>query len=261
MRPLNQPDSRFWLFLKRLEFLRVITVEVKMMSSITLSLDKEKQAVSQFGTRRTLLNALQISLMAAGLVFVGGQLNAVSGSSNLMNSLRSAAPGFISRSEVASDVDTAIVSGTLTPRMKGALQNVAQRYHVSAGALVPVFEAIQVVAIERHLDPMLLVAVISIESRFNPFSESVVGAQGLMQIMPRYHQDKVPEGAGKLAFFDPVINVQAGAQILQESIRSQGGLVAGLQQYGGAISDEDRAYSAKVLAEKQRIEQATRRSA
>jgi soluble lytic murein transglycosylase-like protein len=147
----------------------------------------------------------------------------------------------------------------LTPAMKAALEYVVQRYRVSADALKPVFEAAQVIAHERQLDPMLLIAVISIESRFNPFSQSPMGAQGLMQIMPRYHQDKLPDGAGDRPFLDPVINVRIGAQILHESIRRYGGLIPGLQSYAGALGDDEQAYASKVLAEKQRLDQASRR--
>ena len=49
-----------------------------------------------------------------------------------------------------------------------------------------------------------------------------------------------------------------GVKVLEEAIRRQGGLVAGLQQYAGS-SDPEGAYAAKVLAEKERLEQAARR--
>jgi len=101
--------------------------------------------------------------------------------------------------------------------------------------------------------------VIGIESGFNPFSQSVVGAKGLMQVMPRYHMDKLPEEADRSAFLDPVTNVQVGAKVLHESIRRSGGVENGLQQFGGALNDPDRRYASKVLAEKQRLEQAAQR--
>ncbi len=148
---------------------------------------------------------------------------------------------------------------TLTPAMGAALDYVVQRYRVSAEALLPVFEAAQSAARERRLDPLLLIAVISVESRFNPYSQSPMGAQGLMQIIPRYHQDKLTSTGAERPFLDPIINVQVGARILQEAIRRQGGLIEGLQSYGGAIDDEEQAYATKVLAEKLRLEQAPRR--
>ena len=147
----------------------------------------------------------------------------------------------------------------LAPAMAAALDQVAQRYRVSAEALQPVFEAAQAAGREWRVDPLLIIAVISIESRFNPISQSPMGAVGLMQIIPRFHQDKLPKDAGSRAFFDPVTNVQMGARILQESIQRQGGLMEGLQFYAGAIEDTEQTYASKVIAEKTRLEQAPRR--
>ena len=105
---------------------------------------------------------------------------------------------------------------------------------------------------------MLVVAVIGIESGFNPLAQSVMGAQGLMQVIPRFHRDKLPEGSSELAFLDPVSNVRVGIKVLQESIRRQGGVAEGLQYYAGASDDPEMAYSTRVLGEKQRLEQAAK---
>jgi soluble lytic murein transglycosylase-like protein len=151
---------------------------------------------------------------------------------------------------------------TLTPSMRGALDYVTRRYRVSQKALMPIFEAAQSTGREHGLDPLLIVAVIGIESGFNPLAESSMGAQGLMQVIPRFHKDKLPDGSvrrpGHNPFLDPVTNVQVGVQVLQESIRRRGSLIAGLQQYAGS-SDADGAYASKVLAEKRRLEQTARR--
>jgi len=147
----------------------------------------------------------------------------------------------------------------LAPAMAAALDQVAQRYRVSAEALQPVFEAAQAAGRQWRVDPLLIIAVISIESRFNPYSQSNMGAIGLMQIIPRFHQDKLPKNADNRAFLEPVINVQIGARILQESIQRQGGLMEGLQYYAGAIDDTEQTYANKVIAEKARLEQASRR--
>ncbi len=148
---------------------------------------------------------------------------------------------------------------TINPAMSAALDTVAQRYRVSPEALQPVFEAAQAAARSRSLDPLLIIAVIGIESGFNPYAQSPMGALGLMQVIPRYHQDKLPKAAGKSAFLDPASNVQVGAQVLQEAIRRQGGLMEGLQYYGGVSDDPEQTYANRVIAEKQRLEQATRR--
>jgi soluble lytic murein transglycosylase-like protein len=144
--------------------------------------------------------------------------------------------------------------------MRSALESVARRYRVSMGALEPIFVAAEAAGRDLRLDPLLIVAVIAVESRFNPFSESVMGAQGLMQVMPRFHQDKLPDGADELSFFDPVLNVRIGARILKESIRRNGGVVPGLQQFAGAADDAEQRYSAKVLQEKARLEASVKRA-
>lgn len=156
--------------------------------------------------------------------------------------------------------ETADAGEILTQPMRGALNYVTRRYRVSQEALLPIFEAAQATAREHGLDPLLIVAVIGIESGFNPLAQSTMGALGLMQVIPRYHRDKVPQGAGNSHFLDPVINVQVGAQVLREAIRRNGGLVAGLQQYGGSPLSEG-GYAGKVLAEKRRLEQVAQRSA
>lgn len=206
---------------------------------------------------------LQKFLMAAGLVFVFVLLGLLSGYLNLSDSLKSAAP--VSEAAAVAAVDEPespspeAPSSALNPRMRGALDYVSRRYRVSTEALQPIFATAQTVGRELHLDPLLIIAVIGVESGFNPFSQSVVGAQGLMQVMPRFHLDKLPDEAAPAAFLDPVTNVQVGARVLKESISRNGGLEDGLQQFGGASNDPERRYSLKVLAEKQRLEQATQR--
>lgn len=144
----------------------------------------------------------------------------------------------------------------LNASMSAALDSVAQRYRVAPEALQPIFVAAQQAA--RELDPLLIIAVIGIESGFNPFAQSVMGAQGLMQVIPRYHRDKLPPETPAMAFLDPVSNVRVGAEVLHEAIRRQGGLIEGLQYYAGATDDPERGYSTRVIAEKQRLEMAVR---
>lgn len=210
----------------------------------------------------TVIYALfQKFLMVAGLVFVAGLIGLQTGNSGWLDGLKSAMPSAMaSVSEEALPSLTADESSTLlNPRMQGALDYVSRRYHVSTEALQPIFATAQVAGKELRIDPLLIIAVIGVESGFNPFSQSGFGAQGLMQVVPRFHMDKLPDEAEAGAFLDPVTNVQVGARVLHESIRRNGGLEDGLQQFGGAINDPDRRYSTKVLAEKQRLEQAVQR--
>ena len=106
------------------------------------------------------------------------------------------------------------------------------------------------------LDPTLILAVMAVESGFNPFAQSAVGAQGLMQVMTKVHGDKYENFGGKLAAFDPVSNLRVGVKVLQECIQRAGSLSAGLRFYVGAANlDEDGGYDEKVMAEHERLKQ------
>ena len=104
------------------------------------------------------------------------------------------------------------------------------------------------------LDPTLILAVMAIESGFNPFAQSPVGAQGLMQVMTQVHQEKYENLGGKLAAFDPVTNLRVGVKVLQECIARAGSVEGGLKYYVGAGGMEaDGGYAGKVLAEHSRL--------
>ncbi len=107
---------------------------------------------------------------------------------------------------------------------------------------------------KAKLDPTLILAIMAIESGFNPFAQSPVGAQGLMQVMTRVHHDKYENFGGKLAAFDPVTNLRVGVKVLQECISRAGSVEGGLKYYVGAANlDDDGGYAGKVLAEHARL--------
>jgi soluble lytic murein transglycosylase-like protein len=103
-----------------------------------------------------------------------------------------------------------------------------------------------------------VLAVISIESRFNPIAESGMGAKGLMQIIPRFHRAKLEAHGGEDAVLDPESNILVGTRILQEYVYRTGTLEAGLQRYNGASRDSSAGYAQKVMAERNRLESVMR---
>ena len=111
-----------------------------------------------------------------------------------------------------------------------------------------------------RLDPTLILAIMAIESSFNPFAQSQVGAQGLMQVMTRVHEDKYKGFGGTYAAFDPVTNLRVGVRVLQESIdRAGGSIEGGLRHYVGAANlESDGGYAEKVMGEHQRLQQVAR---
>lgn len=142
--------------------------------------------------------------------------------------------------------------------IRGVIDYVARKYRVAAAAVEPLLMMAQTTGTRAGIDPLLIVAVMAIESGFNPIAESSMGAQGLMQVIPRFHQDKLDEVSGG-SLLDPAANIHVGVLVLKEYIRRTGSLEDGLQMYGGAASDDGGSYAAKVLAEKQRLEAAAGR--
>jgi soluble lytic murein transglycosylase-like protein len=145
----------------------------------------------------------------------------------------------------------------LSPDLQRVQTYVAKRYQVSAVALEPLLASAQQTGRSVGVDPLLLVAVMAIESRFNPFAESPMGAQGLMQVIPKFHPDKVDVKSDKSAMFDPETNIRVGALVLKEYIRSTGSVERALQQYGG-VGDPSAPYASKVMAVKAMLSQVAR---
>jgi soluble lytic murein transglycosylase-like protein len=135
---------------------------------------------------------------------------------------------------------------------------VSRRYRIAPDVTEMFVGAAHEAGREVGLDPLLILAVMAVESRFNPVAESLVGAKGLMQVIPRYHMDKLNEHGGEEVVLDPVTNIALGARILKEYVRRTGSLEAGLQFYNGALADPSSQYAQKVFAEKERLQQAVR---
>lgn len=132
----------------------------------------------------------------------------------------------------------------------------SKKYRVAPEPLSAlVAEAYNLGALTR-IEPTLILAVMAVESGFNPFAQSPMGAQGLMQVMTRVHGEKYESFGGKFAAFDPLSNLRVGVKVLQECIERAGSVEGGLRAYVGAAKlDDDSGYAAKVLIEHARLNQ------
>jgi len=148
------------------------------------------------------------------------------------------------------------VSAAEDSRYRAISEFVARKYRVSQERAYEFVHLAHSVGHQLGLDPLLIIAVIAVESRFNPIAESLAGAKGLMQIIPRYHTDKFEEYGGEKAVFDPIANVKVGARILKEYIRVTGNVGIALQMYAGALGDGEDHYTNKVMTEQQRLKRA-----
>ena len=127
---------------------------------------------------------------------------------------------------------------------------IARRYKVAPEPIGALVQEAWSMGQRAGLDPTLILAIMAVESRFNPFAQSPVGAQGLMQVMTRVHDDKYEAFGGTHAAFDPISNLRVGVQVLKDCIARAGSLHEGLRRYvGAALLEGDGGYVGRVLAE------------
>ncbi|MGB3288690.1 MAG: transglycosylase SLT domain-containing protein [Burkholderiaceae bacterium] len=97
------------------------------------------------------------------------------------------------------------------------------------------------------LEPELLIAIMQKESSLSPHVQSRYGAQGLMQVVRRWHRDKLHPSE---SLFDPEVNIRVGADVLEEYLEAAGGsLSAALRKYSG----NSRSYANAVLKESRKL--------
>jgi hypothetical protein len=143
------------------------------------------------------------------------------------------------------------------PQPQAALAHwLSRKYSVAPEPVAALVAAAHDIGAKVEIDPTLILAIMAIESGFNPFAQSPVGAQGLMQVMTSVHHQKYAPFGGKLAAFDPVTNLRVGVRVLRACIERAGSLEGGLKFYVGAANlEDDSGYVNKVLAEQLRLQQ------
>jgi soluble lytic murein transglycosylase-like protein len=115
---------------------------------------------------------------------------------------------------------------------------IARKFGVAREKAQTIASAVMTSASKYSLPPALLLAIISIESRFKEGAKGPNNATGLMQVVPSAHKGLVRN----LDLTDAEDNIDAGSQILHGYLRTaQGDLDAALKSYGGS-----RAYAEKV---------------
>lgn len=142
----------------------------------------------------------------------------------------------------------------LTRQQAAVAMWLSRRYKVAPEPVSRLVQEAWTVGQRARVEPTLILAIMAIESGFNPFAQSAVGAQGLMQVMTRVHDDKYEAFGGNLAAFDPITNLRVGVQVLKECIQRAGSLEEGLRYYVGAANlPDDAGYAGRVLAEHEQM--------
>jgi hypothetical protein len=149
----------------------------------------------------------------------------------------------------------AVEPSDLTREQQAVAQWIARRYKVADAPIGRLVQEAWTLGQRAKLEPTLILAIMAVESSFNPFAQSNVGAQGLMQVMTRVHDKKFEPFGGTLAALDPLSNTHVGVQVLKECIARAGNLYDGLRHYVGAANlPTDNGYAGKVLGEHQHLQ-------
>ncbi len=131
---------------------------------------------------------------------------------------------------------------------------IAKRYRVADTAVATFVATAYRAGAQHSVDPLLILAVMAVESRYNPVAESTMGAKGLMQVIPKFHLEKLLDHGGEQALLEPDVNIVVGTRILREYTRRLGDIEAALQMYAGALDEPTAQYAGKVFAERARLQ-------
>jgi hypothetical protein len=124
----------------------------------------------------------------------------------------------------------------IAPEVKALSRDIARRFHVAEASASSITRAAFSAARMRDIDPTLVLAVAAVESKFKPQAvNQATGARGLMQVLPKWHQDKVLGVGGEPSLLLIAPNIDVGAAILAEYLNAEDGSVEdALERYLGA---------------------------
>lgn len=136
----------------------------------------------------------------------------------------------------------------------------SRRYKIAAEPLAALITEADALGTNTQLPPNLILAIMAVESSFNPYTMGTKGAMGLMQIVPDQLKSSLNQFGGKLATYDPLTNMRLGTRQLQALVQDTGSLEAGIQRYGEQSGQPDiKAYLQRVVTEYLLLEKAARR--
>ncbi len=141
----------------------------------------------------------------------------------------------------------ALETRAVDPAVAAAAERLAESRVLVPAEIAPLAEALVAESRRRGFSPALVLAVIEVESRFDPFAASAAGALGLMQVMPATGEVLARElgidWRGERTLFDPIANLRIGLAYLEQMRDRFGDLPTALAAYNrgpGAIGGRVR---------------------
>lgn len=152
--------------------------------------------------------------------------------------------------------DTAQNLAQLSPEQLAVTRWLGRKYRVAMEPLGSVVAEAWALGERSQMPPTLILAIMGIESRFNPFASAAPGVAGLMQIELQMHGETLGQFGGALSAFDPLTNLRVGVRHLQGLIQQTSTLKDALSLYGVFSGQSPESpYAERVLAEQQLLDQ------
>lgn len=143
----------------------------------------------------------------------------------------------------------------LTKSQLAVTSALSRRYRVSPEPLAALVKEAWALGERTQIPATLLLAIMAVESKFNPFTSGTQGAMGLMQIDPDAHVSELAPFGGRLAVFDPLTNLRMGTRLLQDLMLQSETIEEALRQYAAASGQTDEVlYVDRVLNEQRLLE-------
>lgn len=128
----------------------------------------------------------------------------------------------------------------------------ARKYKQSLEGTHRIVQAAYHEGAQQGVPPLLILAMVEKESSLRPDLVNFYGAVGLMQVVPRYHQEKLVDLKNPADLHKPEVNIHVGSRILAEYLKgSRGNLPTALARYSGGA----RGYALRVAAFQQQLEE------
>ena len=211
-------------------------------------------------TSRHSLAILGLSVVAIFLIFAARPDLQTNASASLMDWLGKRQLQHILSQEILVEPSPASRS-TATPvkylsdDQLAVTQWLSRKYKISPEPLGALVSEAWVLGERSQIAPTLILSIVAVESRFNPFASGSQGAMGLMQIEPEVHADTLSSLGGRLAAFDPLTNLRVGTRLLQSMMLQSSTIEEALRLYGTASGQTNHAlYASRVLSEQQHLE-------
>ena len=127
----------------------------------------------------------------------------------------------------------------------------ARKYNQSLEGTHRIVQAAYHEGLQQGVPPLLILAMVEKESSLRPGIVNYYGAVGLMQVVPRYHQEKLVGLKNPADLHEPEVNIRVGSRILAEYLKgSRGNMPTALARYSGGARD----YALRVAAFQQELE-------